>query len=77
MVGNITNGLEIPLIVMRSIYPDFFHIQGGAKSFFRLFDMYGGGWEHLIQTKISSLLPNKMMNVISPKVFLSKMSSKR
>jgi hypothetical protein len=28
----ICNGLEIPLIVMRSIYPDF-HIQGGAKSF--------------------------------------------
>jgi hypothetical protein len=28
----ICNGLEIPLIVTRSIYPDF-HIQGGAKSF--------------------------------------------
>jgi hypothetical protein len=38
-----------------SIYPDFQH-PGGAKSFFRLFDMHGGS----ISSKIKFfLLPNK------------------
>jgi hypothetical protein len=51
----ITHGLQIPLIVMRSIYPDF-HIQEEPNLFSDcLFDMYGGS----ISSKISSLLPNK------------------
>jgi hypothetical protein len=41
--GNITHGLEIPLIVMKSIYPDFFTSREEPNLFSDcLICMYGG-----------------------------------